>query len=152
MLTRPKQLHLVIPTGTKILTRREKLVGVVVYSPSSLEHAYRVRFPDGAEDCYRRADLTINKHEQSTLPGQVEPSDLLRFVAYRCVVGSKAHGLETDSSEVDRRGFYLPPADLQWSLAGVPEQLETEHEEVYWEVEKFVRLALKANPNVLECL
>ena len=53
---------------------------------------------------------------------------------------------------MDRRGFYLPPAELQWSLAGVPEQLETDQEEVYWEVEKFIRLALKANPNVLECL
>jgi predicted nucleotidyltransferase len=34
----------------------------------------------------------------------------------------------------------------------VPEQLESNNEEVYWEIEKFVRLALKANPNVLECL
>jgi predicted nucleotidyltransferase len=41
---------------------------------------------------------------------------------------------------------------LEWSLAGVPEQLETDNEEAYWEIEKFVRLALKANPNVLECL
>jgi hypothetical protein len=53
---------------------------------------------------------------------------------------------------VDRRGFYLPPADLQWGLAGVPEQLETEYEECYWEIEKFIRLGLKANPNILECL
>jgi predicted nucleotidyltransferase len=53
---------------------------------------------------------------------------------------------------VDRRGFYLPPADLEWSLAGVLEQLETDNEEAYWEIEKFIRLALKANPNVLECL
>jgi predicted nucleotidyltransferase len=41
---------------------------------------------------------------------------------------------------------------LHWSLAGVPEQLESDQEEVYWEIGKFVRLALKANPNVLECL
>jgi hypothetical protein len=34
----------------------------------------------------------------------------------------------------------------------VPEQLESEQEECYWEIEKFIRLALKANPNVLECL
>ncbi len=53
---------------------------------------------------------------------------------------------------MDRRGFYLPPAELQWSLVGVPEQLENDNEEVYWELEKFIRLALKANPNVLECL
>ncbi len=34
----------------------------------------------------------------------------------------------------------------------MPEQLENDNEEVYWEIEKFIRLALKANPNVLECL
>jgi predicted nucleotidyltransferase len=60
--------------------------------------------------------------------------------------------LEPGGLDTDRRGFYLPSADLEWSLAGVPEQLETENEEVYWEIEKFIRLALKANPNVLECL
>jgi len=86
------------------------------------------------------------------IPGGANPADLCKFVAYRCVVGSKAYGLDTDASDVDRRGFYLPPADLQWSLAGVPEQLESDQEEVYWELEKFLRLALKANPNVLECL
>jgi uncharacterized protein len=72
-------------------------------------------------------------------------------VIYRCVVGSTAYGLSQEGSDVDRRGFYLPPADLQWSLGGVPEQLETDNEEAYWELQKFIRLALKANPNVLEC-
>ena len=152
MLQRSKQLHLVIPIGTKVLTRDDKRVGVVAYSPSSPEHAYRVRFADGVEASYRRSDLTIYKHEQNSVPNEVQQTQLLRFVVYRCIVGSTAYGLATDSSDTDRRGFYLPPAALHWSLAGVPEQLETEHEEVYWEIEKFVRLALKANPNVLECL
>src|SRR5207302_1980151 len=36
---------------------------------------------------------------------------------------------------------------------GVPEQLEApERQECYWELAKFLTLALKANPNVLECL
>jgi predicted nucleotidyltransferase len=37
----------------------------------------------------------------------------------------------------------------------LPEQLEAKtesHDEVYWELGKFLRLALKANPNVLETL
>jgi predicted nucleotidyltransferase len=56
-------------------------------------------------------------------------------------------------SDVDRRGFYLSPADLHWSLQGPPEQLEDrETDECYWEIEKFIRLALKANPNVLEVM
>ncbi len=47
----------------------------------------------------------------------------------------------------------LPPAELHWSLYGVPEQLESdETQEAYWELQKFIVLALKANPNVLECL
>lgn len=47
----------------------------------------------------------------------------------------------------------MPPADLQWSLFGVPEQLENdETQEAYWELGKFIRLALKANPGILECL
>src|SRR5487761_1207931 len=39
------------------------------------------------------------------------------------------------------------------SLFSVPEQLENEEtQEAYWELQKFLVMALKANPNVLECL
>ena len=75
------------------------------------------------------------------------------FIIYRCVVGSRAHGLDDAASDTDRRGIYLPPARLHWSLAGLPEQIEDRAvHECYWELEKFLRLALKASPNVLECL
>lgn len=151
-MQREKQVHIVIPEGTKVLTRSAGRVGVVVHAPSAPEHSYRVRFPDGAEESFRRVELTIFKHVQAEVPGGPDSTDLYRFVIYRCIVGSTAYGLSQDGSDTDRRGFYLPPGDLEWSLAGVPEQLESENEEVYWEIEKFIRLALKANPNVLECL
>jgi len=62
-------------------------------------------------------------------------------------------GLDHAESDIDRRGVYLPPAVMQWSLYGVPEQLENqETDECYWELQKFLTLALKANPNVLEVL
>jgi uncharacterized protein len=78
---------------------------------------------------------------------------LLDCVIYRCIVGSRAYGLSGADSDTDRRGIYLPPAEMHWSLYGVPEQLESpETEECYWELQKFLILALKANPNVLECL
>jgi hypothetical protein len=68
-------------------------------------------------------------------------------------VGSRAYGLDTETSDVDRRGIYLPPAEQHWSLYGVPEQLEdAATQECYWELQKFLGMALKANPNVLECL
>ena len=150
-MEREKQVHLVIPEGTKVLTRPGGRVGIVAHAPSTPEHSYRVRFADGPEESFRRSDLTIFKHVQDEVPGAPDTSELCRFVIYRCVVGSSAYGLSQEGSDIDRRGFYLPAADLEWSLAGVPEQLETSNEEVYWEIEKFIRLALKANPNVLEC-
>lgn len=72
---------------------------------------------------------------------------------YRCIIGSQAYGLAGEASDIDRRGIYLPPAELHWSLFSVPEQLENEAtQEASWELQKFLTLALKANPNVLECL
>jgi predicted nucleotidyltransferase len=83
----------------------------------------------------------------------VAEADLYARVIYRCVIGSQAYGLAEAASDVDRRGIYLPTADRHWSLTGLPEQLENHPtQEVYWELRKFLVLALKANPNVLECL
>ncbi len=74
-------------------------------------------------------------------------------IIYRAVVGSRAYGLEHEESDVDRRGIYLPPAELHWSIYGVPDRLErSDADEIYWEIEKFLRLALKGNPNILEVL
>jgi len=87
------------------------------------------------------------------LPIAIEGQPLTSRLIYRCVSGSRAYGLEDEHSDTDYRGIYLPTAEEHWSLAGVPDQLERhETQEHYWELERFLRLALKANPNVLECL
>ncbi|MFO0945445.1 MAG: nucleotidyltransferase domain-containing protein [Planctomycetota bacterium] len=132
-------------------------VGVIVHSPVSLEHSYRVRFMGGDEASVKREELAVLSHfKQEGLEQLADPlhrHDLTRHVIYRCIVGSRAYGLEREGSDTDRRGIYLPPADMHWSIFGVPEQLENdETQECYWELEKFLLLALKANPNVLECL
>ncbi|RPI58505.1 MAG: hypothetical protein EHM48_10080 [Planctomycetaceae bacterium] len=76
--------------------------------------------------------------------------DLHEYVIYRCIVGSRAYGLDHAGSDTDRRGVYLPPADMQWSLFGVPEQLENqETDECYWELAKFLTLALTDETPVL---
>jgi len=141
--------------GTSVVTRLPAAgrpagaVAVIVRAPVSPDHAYRVRFPDGSEATLARTSLTVRRHEKNALPGGER--DLTPFIQYRCVVGSRAFGLDTSESDTDLRGFYLPPARDHWGLSQVPEQLEF-GEEVYWEARKFVLLALKANPNVLEVL
>ena len=95
------------------------------------------------------------KHFKDRLGGQNRSPDfdLESFIIYRCVVGSRAYGLDNDDSDTDRRGIYLAPAELQWSLFGAPEQFEDNGtQSCYWELQKFLTMALKANPNILECL
>ncbi len=156
-------LKLIIPTGTQVVTRVEVpphavgSVGVVLEAPLDGTHSYRVRFPDGTVAALRREQLSILKHfkgaDFDAVATSPDETELQRFVIYRCVIGSRAYGLEGPDSDTDRRGIYLPPAELHWSLYGMPEQLENEEQqECYWELQKFLVLALKANPNVLECL
>lgn len=169
----PKRVHyhsnLIFSVGTQVVILRDIVgengrtlhprgsVGVVVKAPRDLDHSYRVRFLDGVEETLKPSELTpLAKFKEGEI-GHSEitagRSNLFERVIYRCVIGSQAYGLAGDESDIDRRGFYLPPAELHWSLYGVPEQLECEEtQEAYWEIQKFLVLALKANPNVLECL
>jgi predicted nucleotidyltransferase len=147
-----------IPGAAGLVMHPRGAVGVVVKSPTDLEHSYRVRFPDGFETPLKRSEVTMLARFKEGEPGDSDTghfaqSDLYQRVIYRCVIGSQAYGLADAESDVDRRGIYLSTADLHWSLYGVPEQLEYhETQEAYWELQKFLVLALKANPNVLECL
>src|SRR4051794_202068 len=132
-------------------------VGVVVRAPTDKDHCYRIRFVDGFEASLKRneiAMLALFKEGQLGDSGILAArTDLYERVIYRCVIGSQAYGLAGNESDVDRRGIYLPTAAQHWSLYGVPEQLENDAtQEAYWELQKFLVLALKANPNILECL
>jgi hypothetical protein len=163
------QPHLILSVGTRVVALVEArgpdgkaihprgAVGVIVRAPADYWHSYRVRFPDGFEAPFKCQELSVlSQFQQGAIEdggGALAEYDLFHCVIYRCVIGSRAYGLESEESDTDRRGIYLPPADLHWSLYGVPEQLEDpRREEVYWEIQKFLTLALKANPNILECL
>lgn len=131
------------------------VVGIITKSPVDATHAYRIRFMDGTETALQRREFTIRRHFLNPqMPDSYrEEDELYQYVIFRCITGSRAYGLDEAESDTDRRGFYLPPAELHWSLYGVPEQLEhDERQECYWEVQKFIMLALKGNPNILECL
>jgi len=130
-------------------------VGVVTRTPTGDQNQFLVRFPDGFETSLTRAQLEILKLFKDRLPNGKPDADfdLESLVIYRCVVGSRAYGLDNDESDTDRRGVYLAPAELQWSLFGAPEQFEDNAtQSCFWELQKFLIMALKANPNILECL
>jgi hypothetical protein len=85
------------------------------------------------------------------------------WVEYEAVIGSRAYGLARKDSDWDLRGWYLPPVHYTLGLTEVPEQVAdhrdslapeaSEPVEVVWyELKKFIRLALQGNPNILEIL
>lgn len=152
--------HLIIHVGTQVVTLVEVkgragghvcprgAVGEIIAAPQDNFHSYHVRFADGTEAALRRHEFAVRKHHQAgeLLGPEENLSDfnLYDYVIYSCVVGSRAFGLDEDSSDVDRRGIYLPPAEMHWSLYGVAEQLENKStEECYWELQ-----IIKANMNV----
>lgn len=82
------------------------------------------------------------------------PEELVAgHTVYSCVMGSRAFGLATEDSDTDVRGIYLAPTELFWRFEKPPTHVEGPADEQFsWELERFCELALRANPNVLECL
>jgi hypothetical protein len=161
--------HLIFSAGTQVVTLRaifgeegrmlhpRGAVGVVVRSPGSVDGSYRVRFVDGVEESFARSELQVlaqfKEGEIGCEESAAASGDLEQRLIYRCVTGSRAYGLEVDESDTDYRGIFLPSAEAHWSLFGIPTQIERHETQVhYWELQRFLVLALKANPNVLECL
>jgi hypothetical protein len=158
-----------LPVGTQVVVRPQKTgtdgscvpaesVGVITAVEMGKPVRYHVRLSDGTRVHALREELTIRTHFQvenlaQFQAGYLQAFNLMDRIIYRCVVGSRAYGLAVDDSDTDRRGIYLAPVDLVFSLGKPPEQIENpDLEFCYWELEKFILLALKANPNILECL
>lgn len=77
-----------------------------------------------------------------------------KYIHFKSLTGSKAYGLNNEHSDDDWRGFYIPPTREFFKLSEPPEQIVKLNEEdsTYWELKKYLKLALQNNPNVLETL
>jgi hypothetical protein len=80
-------------------------VGVVVKAPNDLEHAYRVRFPDGVEVALKHAEIVMlaqyTKGEIGDSSVAGTRCNLFELIIYRCVIGSQA--LNIRSRRLDPR-------------------------------------------------
>lgn len=69
-----------------------------------------------------------------------------------CISGSKAYGLATASSDTDIKGVFYLPKDQFYGLDYIAQINNESHDEVYYELGRFIELLYKNNPNILELL
>lgn len=74
-------------------------------------------------------------------------------IILECIVGSHMYGLETEDSDIDVKGIFVLPND---DFLGLKEpSLVKDHTDpdwAYFEIKKFMNLALKMNPTIIELL
>lgn len=72
-------------------------------------------------------------------------------IIYKALVGSHAYGTNTESSDEDYKGIYIQPTDELVSFK-YKEQFDVNDNEVYYEIRRFIQLAMTANPSIIDML
>ena len=75
-----------------------------------------------------------------------------RNLIYRVRSGSRAYGLERPDSDEDTRGVCIPPVEYLLGLQTFEQHEDETQNHTVFALAKFVRLALDANPNIIETL
>lgn len=72
----------------------------------------------------------------------------------KVIVGSQAHGLANENSDYDYRGVFVVPTSEMLKIGGdAPKNtqwIEGNNDDTSWEIGKFLMMATKSNPTVLE--
>lgn len=151
-----------LPNGTRVSTRSERVVGDRVVPQGAVGQVVEtrgeridVRLTDGEVVTYLRADLIPTKLGQMRYAVRREAawSALRGCVVIETMVGSRAWGLSDADSDIDRRGVFVLPFGWTIGLSEPPRELvSADGSDTYWEIDKAILQALRADPNTLETL
>lgn len=79
--------------------------------------------------------------------------DVQKWVIFEGITGSHAYGTSIPESDVDTRQVFVYPKESRLSLIPIKDEYEKEGEDTKaFELKKFMELAVKATPNILELL
>ena len=73
-------------------------------------------------------------------------------ILFKCIVGSMAFQTNTPQSDEDIKGIYAQHPDELMMIDGYVQQYSVNKDECYYEIKRFLELARKANPTILEIL
>ncbi len=70
---------------------------------------------------------------------------------FECIVGSQAYGTQLPTSDLDIKGIYIQPNS---DILGFKyeQQVNVDKDTTYYEIKRFIELAMTANPTILEML
>ncbi|RAK70251.1 DNA polymerase beta superfamily protein [Hymenobacter edaphi] len=75
-----------------------------------------------------------------------------QLILFEAISGSRAYGTNLAHSDTDLKGVFVLPERQFLGLDYVAQVANDSNDEVFYELRRFVELALKNNPNVLELL
>ena len=75
-----------------------------------------------------------------------------QLILFEAISGSRAYGTNLAHSDTDLKGVFVLPERQFLGLDYEPQIANATNDEVFYELRRFVELALKNNPNVLELL
>jgi hypothetical protein len=149
-----------LPVGTEVTTRVDRTAGDRVIGQGALG---RVAALDGDEVevevvgvgrvRYLRDEVAPRKLGQVRYAQRRHDAweQLAPTIVVDAVVGSRAWGLASATSDTDRRGVFVLPLPWQAGLVDPPLDLGSpDGSHAYWEIGKAIRQALRADPNTLE--
>jgi len=70
----------------------------------------------------------------------------------KCISGSKAYNLALPGSDTDLKGIFVLPKAEFYGMTYTPQVNNSSHDEVFFEIGRFMDLLCKNNPNILELL
>ena len=74
------------------------------------------------------------------------------WLVFEAIVGSRAYGLNTSTSDTDIRGVFILPKHFYYGLEYTGQVNNETNDIVYYELKRFMELLAKNNPNIMEML
>ncbi len=152
-----------LPSGTEVTTRIARVVvggrpvpeGAIGRVVGAVGAMFDVKIVGVGVLRYARSELVPRKigqvryaRRRADAWGALRPCTVLE-----ATVGSRAWGLAEEGSDTDLRGAFVLPFPWSAGLGEAPRDLvSSDGSATYWEAEKLIRQALRADPNTLELL
>jgi hypothetical protein len=155
-------LSIPLPHGTEVTTRVERQFANKKIPQGLIGRVTRAR--DGGFDIhiagigdvfYLREEIAPRKMGQLAFAVRRELAwnSLRNNVVIETTVGSRAWGLSDENSDTDIRGTFVLPFSWRDGLVEAPTELvSADGSATFWETNKMVEQALRADPNTLEML